>query len=410
LFQSPWQVESSKLSLCFIIDRRVSESIGEMSVMDCMKTSSELRRILPSVKGQGGSWRVKVMRSGQTYNARFADANYQNPEIARSAAQEFLDALLKRLPAPRKLCRTGRDGLPGSVTRIAGQNPVWTAMLSVVGKKLRKCFSISRYGEDEARGLAQGARAEWLSKHGFDQLPSLPSEQEVLLLANTIRRRFGEQPRKKGRERKFNEESMYGISRREADADGNGGYWVAALVRQGETYRKQFGDGAYGSSEAAFAAATKYRNEIFSNVEAMPRRERHEMLCSRNTSGVAGVYMKRVRGQLVAWGATIMVQGKLHRRSFSIKQCGGAEQAYELAVQARKAMLEMVEGDCTTSPAVQALSAKKSRPIFAAKDPIAIDGFSAKPKHLNVSAIVEAPGLGSRRRTARSLPQISSQG
>jgi hypothetical protein len=317
-----------------------------------MKKSSALLRIQPSTKGQGGTWRVRVIRSDNIYDARFADINYENSEQARSAAQAFLDALMQILPPPRRLQRLGSDGLPGTLVRIDMPRPMWTAVLSVEKRTHRKCFSVGKYGEHEAHRMATEARAEWLRNYGFDQPQGLPSTSEVQELANTIRQRFNERPRSNINKGEFNDDQMYGLSRRESDMNGSGGYWLAGLVRRGITYRKRFSDSVYGSNAQAFAAAAKYRDEILSNVDAMPRRERHEMLSTRNTSGVSGVYMKRERGQLVGWGATIMVQGKLHRRSFSIKKCG-AELAFELAVNARTSMLELAEGDCALSPAVK---------------------------------------------------------
>ena len=333
-----------------------------------MRLESGISRKLPAIDGKSsGCWRVIVVRSGKTFTARFMDSYYESPDHAHRAAQVFLVELLKLLPPERRFCRLGSDGLPGSVTRMSAKNSFWRALLTVDKKKLCKTFAISKYGDEEARQLALSVRESWLKQYGFTAEPPLPSDAEVDQLLRSIRTRFNESRKTRSKTDGFNDVERYGLIRQEADVSGVGGCWIVGITRRGVVYRKQFSDPIFGSSDHALKAATDYRDEIIAKTKPMSRRERQECLSSRNTTGVAGVLMmKDKKGIQSGWGAQIFRHGKAITRYFSFKK-HSPEQAFELAVQARKEMLLAVEGDCTLSPAAKKLM--KRQPPRVAHSP-----------------------------------------
>jgi hypothetical protein len=113
------------------------------------------------------------------------EINYVGEEQAKSAALAFHAALLTRLP--RIFSRQGDDGLPGTVKRANNKTPHWVAFMSVGNSVHNKSFSVAKYGEAEAQGMARAALLGLRKEYGFDQRPVLPSKAEIAELLQTIR-------------------------------------------------------------------------------------------------------------------------------------------------------------------------------------------------------------------------------
>lgn len=99
-------------------------------------------------------------------------------------------------------------------------------------------------------------------------------------------------------------------------------------------------------------AAIAFRDEV--NIECVPlsKREVCATVRTTNTSGVPGVIRTRDRGQDY-WKARLLTcDGANRTRQFSIKKYGD-EAAFDLAVQARSQMLEMVQGFYVLHPDIK---------------------------------------------------------
>jgi hypothetical protein len=111
-----------------------------------------------------------------------------------------------------------------------------------------------------------------------------------------------------------------------------------AVKRNGETHRKCFRDGHYGSRGAALHAALQYRNELVARLPVSSVKRRHR----RNTTGVVGVVLitqKRPAGgggggqyYVATWSAGA---GRRKVRWFSVAKYG-LDRARGLAIAARR--------------------------------------------------------------------------
>lgn len=303
-------------------------------------------RTAPDTHGIGGCWQVTIRRGQMQYNASFSDSVFKNAQDALRAAQMFRDALLERLPKPVLMnitnARKAPSGIKG-VRRITHSGQAyWQARLRTEIKEFCRYFPIRKYGEEGARQRAADMRADWVRMLGGSDIVSLPTEEDARQLANTIRAHCHKQtPRKPGTASVFNETDRYGISRRNPDAEGKRGSWKVSIGRHGVLYEKRFSDATAGGENAALAAAIRYRDRLLTSIQPITMRERYEQHRRNNTSGVPGVRLRKERGVAIAWRTSITLRKKEQAQSFSIRQYG-YEQAFEMAVAARKKMLEQV--------------------------------------------------------------------
>lgn len=312
-----------------------------------------------NVDGFGGYWLVSVRRARMQYNASFFDRAFQGTERALQAAQTFRDALLERLPSIALLRVIRERKTPSGVKGVQrvnhGDQVCWHARLRINGKSFGRYFSTTEYGDEGAKQRAIAARITWLKELGLENMPSLPSKQEVRQLAETIGTRLGEQ--KAGRptpKNTFNEKDQYGISRREADAHGQGGCWKVALSRGHIKHEKNFYDGTEGGKEVALIVARRYRDNLLTRIKPLTLKERYQIRRSDNTSGEPGVRLRKKNGVAVAWRAVLVLQGRHKTKNFSIQKYG-YEGAFELASEARQTLLEQIKADYYLhSPAAKA--------------------------------------------------------
>jgi hypothetical protein len=118
-------------------------------------------------------------------------------------------------------------------------------------------------------------------------------------------------------------------------------YWVVNFSRNGTMYSKRFYEPMYGGSKPARQAAIAWRDQMLAQIKPMTVVEFSQKVRSNNTSGVPGVTFHKTASQPEGiWQAGLtLASGKRLRKSFSIL-LHGERKAYELAVQARQAMLE----------------------------------------------------------------------
>ncbi|WP_374432252.1 AP2/ERF family transcription factor [Ideonella dechloratans] len=128
--------------------------------------------------------------------------------------------------------------------------------------------------------------------------------------------------------------------------------WEVRLYRRGVTHRRCFSAARYGDMDRALVAALAWRDARLAELAPFTEQE----LCMRqrgnNTSGTPGVSLMRVRrkradGHLAEeqyWVARLEQKGQRRQtRRFSVAKYG-YEGAYDMAVQARLAMVATVTG------------------------------------------------------------------
>jgi hypothetical protein len=139
-----------------------------------------------------------------------------------------------------------------------------------------------------------------------------------------------------------------GISR--IDSGSTHGWFVRGY-RNGRTYSKLFSDRKCGSKTKAQKLAKAYRDELYTELEAIPKRPRQRRIVvsdSRNTTGELGVSRTTKVTQAgtkhecysVSWRPEPGVQ---KCTSFSIKKYG-EKKAFKLAVEHRRKMMREVHG------------------------------------------------------------------
>lgn len=302
----------------------------------------------PNLTGHSGCWVVTLTRFSQTIRAFFYDRAYASPDQACQAAQAFRDELLKRLPPRNNAIWGNKPGShPGVCRQDRGQKSAqWYATIGTEGRTLVKNFSCAKYGEEQAFQLALAQRRAWEQQYHVGlNVNTMPTADEIKALEQEIRARFNEQPIVNEFVTHFNSKQMYGLYRIEATADGKGGAWRVRIVRNKTDYGKGFHDSVYGSSEQAFAAACRYRDEIVATVAPATMREMREKLRRNNTSGVPGVFLtteRRTGAQY--WVAAAKVGEKKFSRRFNIKTYG-YQRAFNLAKQARQQFLDLAGAD-----------------------------------------------------------------
>lgn len=145
-----------------------------------------------------------------------------------------------------------------------------------------------------------------------------------------------------------------GISR--IDSGSTHGWFVRGY-RNGKTHSKLFSDRKCGGKDQAYALAKAYRAELNSRLEEVakePCKRRIVTSDARNKTGVLGVSLtvkKGPNGQKyecysVSWRPKPGVQ---KCTSFSIKKYG-KEEAFKLAVEHRRKMMQEVHGGDFSSP------------------------------------------------------------
>ncbi len=145
-------------------------------------------------------------------------------------------------------------------------------------------------------------------------------------------------------------------------------YWVVNFSRNGTMYSKRFYEPMYGGSKQARQAAVAWRDQMLAQIKPMTVVEFSQKVRSNNTSGVPGVtFHKTARQPEGIWQAGLTLSsGKRLRKSFSVLT-NGERQAFELAVQARRAMLEAAKDGVYLYSKVALKAAKATQGIKRAE-------------------------------------------
>ena len=135
------------------------------------------------------------------------------------------------------------------------------------------------------------------------------------------------------------------------DSDSTHG-WQVRVYRHGKTYSRLFSDRKHGGREEAFEAAVAYREELESEVAALPEAAPRRRLIRRNknnSTGVVGIsrtYKRDRRGikhevYAVSWNPE---PGVARGTSFSIKRYG-EDTAFRLACELRWSKMKEIYGE-----------------------------------------------------------------
>jgi len=326
---------------------------------------------------------VVIKRRGKAYQRRFYESRCGGELAALKMAQAWRDTIIAKHPAisTAQFCAIVRSnntsGIPGVYlrTKTNGRGAVasyaWVARIPLgTGKTRLKNFSIKIYGESGAKQRAIDAREEGLAALGNavfkpDQQPmpvssTMDIEQLHAMLRLPEERRKQHAARRAAKEQRIvqlaaKKQAAAEIAAQQAlqkatssgepyisryiGTTERGGFRVS-IVRRARHYRKSFADSTYGGAAAALEAAKTWRDQIFFALPAISKAEAVARIPAANTSGVAGVFLRReiVNGrQRQAWVAYAPRQaGKLNRtKGFSIAKYG-EKQAFSMAVEARR--------------------------------------------------------------------------
>ena len=143
---------------------------------------------------------------------------------------------------------------------------------------------------------------------------------------------------------------MYGITRIDNDRSHTHS-WVVVISRKRKTYFGSFSDITHRGKNKALAAARCYRDAILAQCPPMTMREFCSILKRNNRSGIPGVcrYVSNKndnkKGEpqcywIASWSPE---PRKTKHKKFSVKKYG-EEEAFHLAVLARKKALKQLKG------------------------------------------------------------------
>ena len=119
-------------------------------------------------ESSSNGWLVRYTRDGQTYNELVSDRKFGSPEASLEEARSLRDDLRELFPPPTwqefleqsNKPASGIHGVRRHTRRKGEENAAWMARWTLDGKVTAKSFSVSKYGEEEAKRLAIQARRE----------------------------------------------------------------------------------------------------------------------------------------------------------------------------------------------------------------------------------------------------------
>jgi len=145
--------------------------------------------------------------------------------------------------------------------------------------------------------------------------------------------------------------SEYGISRMDNARNGTHG-WMVTIQRRNVIHRRSFSDGRFGGKEQSLVAARVFRDEVIAKYPTLDPGESSPIVNRDNSSCVIGLCRYCVsetrnlpeKQQRWYWVASCpTADGKPKRVKFSENKYG-EEQAFKLALKARREALRALEG------------------------------------------------------------------
>ena len=274
------------------------------------------------------SWHVELQRGGRRLHMHFADHSFGSQAAALAVAQAWRDAVLAVVPPLSEMARPTRrtrhqaEGLPGlyRITRRPNWSACWMGRVAPPGERPRtRSYNIARYGEKEARTLAEA----WLLEQralveacAAPARPPAPAPQPTLA----------------------DEGASYGISRVVSPKGRR--LWQAVLMRSGRRVQTGFPDLIYGGEEQALTVARAWRDAVMAAVPPLTNIETRQIVRCVRQEGMPGVYYDPRRR---AWSAVVTLPGRRAvKQSFKVST-HGEEKARGLAEAERLHMLDTLE-------------------------------------------------------------------
>ena len=127
--------------------------------------------------------------------------------------------------------------------------------------------------------------------------------------------------------------------------------WFVRGYKNGKTYSRLFSDKKWGGAEKAMESAKAFRDQLFSELEQIPRKPRRRRIVfrdSRNTTGILGVCRTSKHSPNGTVNECYSVSWRLEPgvqkcTSFSIRKYG-EKRAFMMAVAHRRKMLKDIHG------------------------------------------------------------------
>lgn len=154
--------------------------------------------------------------------------------------------------------------------------------------------------------------------------------------------------------RKLRPEKMRHITRVDYEKRRQHGWWVR-IQRDGKQHQRFFSDHALGNKLSALVAAEQFRDELLRHYPKPARGNNFNRTTTRNTTGIPGVTRTTTRkdGRVYQiWQAAwLLPDGRRKTKKFAFSEGGRSErEAKQLAIQARREGLELIENWSTQRP------------------------------------------------------------
>ena len=132
----------------------------------------------------------------------------------------------------------------------------------------------------------------------------------------------------------------YGLIRQERTSREGGdiSLWTVSVKRQGRDVQRHFFDQVWGGQASSLVMARSYRDAVLRLIPPVTKRQAQTRLRRNNTTGVPGIFARRVKGQIVGWIATLETPGKRFAKTFMISTHG--DQARDKAIAHRERLLQ----------------------------------------------------------------------
>ena len=228
------------------------------------------------------SWHVDLHRGGRRLHMHFADHTYGGQAPALRVARAWRDAVLAAVPPLREQgkpvwrSRVQRPGMPGvywSKPQRYGTASWQGRIVAPDGRLRSRKFSTGRYGEDEARALAEAWVLNELALLETNAAPPVRSEPA---------------PEPAPEPASLGEEAFYSITR-SVSATGRA-VWQVNVVRAAREVQAGFSDLTYGGEAQALAVARAWRDAVMAVMPPLTNIERRQIVRSSRREGVPGVH------------------------------------------------------------------------------------------------------------------------
>lgn len=161
----------------------------------------------------------------------------------------------------------------------------------------------------------------------------------------------------------FKSAEMYGIQ-------AHPRHWQVIITRRGVQWNKTFAFSTCGGRDEALRRAQAWRDEIVRTYLPFDRAQKAQRLLSTNTSGIAGVTIRRrADGSIASYHAQTHVgSDRMLSKSFSVSRYG--EQAKAMAIAEREKQLQQLVGRVSLHPAEPVLRCMPPAEVAGPAEPV----------------------------------------